>query len=223
MKLWTRILFCVVLAATIGSAVAQPQRQNRGQGSMAFQQALAAEEELANPLQLIFVKEVQRYLGLDLGQRNKLDNFHDKQANDLRQSQMQNRRNRAAVDDLVEQQKKDVQDKIDELLTKDQIADLTKLSRQLQGNRALFDAKLQKEVGITPDQSGQLLLLSGKRDQQIRELANSSNRRARGQDPAAALKKIDDDTNAAIGKMLTDDQKAALKQAFGRPFKPGGS
>jgi type II secretory pathway pseudopilin PulG len=74
------MILMVAIAGVAACAFAQPQqqgRQNRMQqmSGMMLQQALDNQAAQSDPLQLIYRKDVQRDLGLDLGQRNKLDGY----------------------------------------------------------------------------------------------------------------------------------------------------
>lgn len=200
----------------------QQQQQDRAQ-QMSANLVQSAVEELAaqsDPLQLIYRKDVQRYLKLELGQRNKLDNFHDKQLAELRQVRMQSRRNNGPVAEMEEKQRKDTQAKIDELLTDDQKARLKHLALQLQGESAVFLADIQKELSVTSDQLQQFNQIQANRNAKIAELqARGGFQPRRQQDVLDQVKQIQKEMNQGIAAVLTEDQTEKLKKLFGEPFK----
>ena len=201
----------------------QQQQTDRAQQMNANQVQVAVEQMAAqsDPLQLIYRKDVQRDLKLELGQRNKLDNFHDRQLADLRQARIQNRRNNAPLIEMEEKQRKDTQDKIDELLTDAQKARLKQIALQLQGESAVLMAAVQKELAVTPDQVQQFASLQAARDAKISALQNSDQMPRRGQNMADQVKQIQKELNEGIAAVLTEEQAQKLKKLFGDPFKAG--
>lgn len=226
-----RIAFAMAIAMCVASGLSfgqrQPnQRQNQRQqqrASMAMQSALDAIKAQSDPLQLIYRKDVQHDLGLDLGQRNKFDNLHDHQARDLQQTRVQNRRNPTAVTDLQKKQREETQGKIDELLTAAQKARLNEIVLQLQGNIVVLDPAMQKTLDITEEQKQSLAQIKEQRDSQIQQLqASVASGESVIQDIPTQLDQIKSQTDAAITEVLTGDQSEALKKLFGKPFKVGG-
>lgn len=225
-----RIAFAMAIAMCVASGLSfgqrQPNQQNQRQqqrASMAMQAALDALKAQSDPLQLIYRKDVQHDLGLDLGQRNKFDNLHDHQIRDLQQARMQNRRNPAAVTDLQKKQRQETQDKIDELLTAAQKARLNEIVLQLQGNIVVLGPAIQKALDITDEQKQSLAQIKDQREAQIQQLqASLASGESVIQDIPTQLDQIKAQTDSAITEVLTSEQSAALKKMFGKPFKVGG-
>ncbi len=226
-----RIAFAMALAMCVASGLSYGQRppnqrqQQRQQqrAAMAMQNALDALQAQSDPLQLIYRKDVQHDLGLDLGQRNKFDNLHDHQVKDLQQTRTQNRRNPSAVADLQKKQAEETKAKIDELLTAAQKDRLNQIVLQLKGNMILFEPEMQKKLGITDEQKQSLAQIKDQRETQIRELqASIASGESLIQDIGAQLDQIKQQTDSSIAEILTPEQTDALKKMVGKPFKAGG-
>ncbi|MFI5386620.1 MAG: hypothetical protein ACHQ50_10925 [Fimbriimonadales bacterium] len=225
-----RLAFATAIALCLASGLAVAQRQqNQGQnnrqqqraGAM-VQNALDAVSAQSDPLLLIFRKDVQHDLQMDLGQRNRFDNLHDRQALDLQQARTQNRRNRTAVTDLQAKQKKETQAKIDELLTDQQKTRLKQIVLQIQGNAALFSTDLQKRLGMTTDQIQQVKQIKADREQKITQLqADISQGNTTLQEATLQIQDILTEANSSLGELLTDEQADQLKKLQGPPFKAG--
>jgi hypothetical protein len=246
MKNSTLRLICAgILSLTFTGAFAQRQgRQQRQQQQQQQQQgtqndrstqmaatvvqtivdALAAQSD---PLKLIFRKDVQHDLGLELGPRNKLDHLHDRQVGEIQQLRIQQRQNRGrgenTLPQLEEAQRKETQAKIDELLTKDQKKRLDQIAVQLQGPAALLASDVQKQLEITEEQRLRISQIRVDRDQKIKELQEGiAQRTIRIQDLQLRLDQIQKESAAALKEMLTEDQQEKLQKLFGKPFKVGG-
>lgn len=190
-------------------------------GTAVLQNALDGLTAQADPLQLIYRKDVQRDLGLDLGQRNKLDNFHDEQAAAVRQARMSNPRNPAAVSDLLGKQRGDTQKKIDELLTAPQKDRLKQIGLQLQGNAAILNPEIQKQLDLSGDQLDRIRQIQSQREARIAELqANVSQGSVLPQDISILVPQIQTETDASYAAVLSPEQVEQLKKLLGRPFKP---
>lgn len=215
----------VAAFALTATGLAQPQRQNNRMQQMAgamVQSMLDAQTTQANPLVLIYRKDVQRDMGLDLGQRNKFDNLNDRQTREMQQTQIQNRRNPSAVSALRSEQAKQTQDKIDELLTKEQKARLNQISMQVRGNVVLLEPDMQTRLQITDEQKLQLSEIRGQRDQRIEQLRASAQTGGVGpQELRTEFQQIQTDIDKALFDVLTDDQADAYKKIVGKPFKAG--
>ena len=220
------IALSLALAACAGSANPALQRGQRGQGrqnrmaGMALQSALSALQEQSDPLQLVFRKDVQHDMQMDLGQRNKFDNLHDKQANELQQARLNNRRNPAAVNAVVASQKKETKAKVDELLTDKQKQRLNQIAMQLQGNAAIVLPAVQKQLNLTDEQKQRVNEIRAQREQQIAQLqAQVAQGSTVPQDVTVLLQQIQSDNNAAYGEVLTPEQQDQFKKLQGPAFK----
>ena len=223
--LLVRFVCVAILASSFTGAMAQRQNQNQdqnqnGRAGNVVRMMLEAQAAQSDPLQLIYRKDVQRDLGLDLGQRNKIDNFHDRQIKELQATRQQNRRNQAAVTEFQQKQKKEAQDKIDELITAGQKARLKQIALQLQGESGLYEPELQKQLGITEEQKLRLHEIRARRDAAMVELQDSMGRREiLPQDMPTRMQQLQKEMNTSISEALTPEQQEGLKKLFGKPFK----
>jgi hypothetical protein len=229
MKSIVRFAFAMVLALSVSAGLAfaqqptgrQNNRQQQRVGAL-VQSALDSIAAQSDPLQLIFRKDVQHDLAMDLGQRNKLDNLHDRQQGDLQQVRMMNRRNPTPVTELQAKQSKETQGKIDELLTAVQNDRLKQIALQLQGNAAILTPDLQKQLGMTNEQIQQAKAAKQLRDSQLLQLqSDAAQGSIVGQDLVAQVQQLQSDMNGALGEVLTAEQADHLKTLLGKPFKAG--
>ncbi len=115
-----------------------------------------------------------------------------------------------------EQQKKDLA----AILTPDQMKRLEEISIQMRGVGAVSDPEVQKALGLSSDQTTKIADL-----QKTQRDANASIRQKVGSqeisrdDATAATKKNTDTLTAELGKILTSEQSAKLKEMGGKPFK----
>ncbi len=225
---FVRLAFVIATLLCLGGfALAQPTtpRQNGRQQQRAaalIQGILDGAASQSDPTQLVFRKDVQHDLLLELAQRGTFDRLHDRQQADLQQARMQNRRNPVAVSDLQAQQKKETQAKIDELLTSRQKARLAEIAWQVQGNQALFATDLQKKLNLSDEQKTRITQIKAQRDQQIAEMqANASQGTVVFQEVSAQFEQVQSDTNGALSEVLTPEQSDQFKKLLGPPFKAG--
>ena len=187
-----------------------------------MQNALQAMEAQSDPLLLVFRKDVQLDLGMDLGQRNKFDNLHDRQVRELLQTRQQNRRNPGAVADFQAKQKRETQDKIDTLLTKEQRDRLNQIVLQLKGGATLLSPDVQKQLQLTGEQTQRIKQIQDERDTKVKQLQESIAQGAiRPQEIQTQMDQIQKETGVALNDVLTPEQQEQLQKLLGRPFKPG--
>lgn len=217
------LIFAVSLSPAQQRQRGNQNRQDRmGQaiGSMVEK----ATEDLAkasDPLEIIYRKDVQRDLKLDLGQRNKLDNLHAQQLRDIAAATARNRRNPKVLEEPQEKARKQTQEKIDELLTEAQKARLHQISLQLQGSSSLLMDDVQKKLGVTAAQKTQFEQIQEERDSKMVELRGQvATRQLRINELSGAIKKLNEQMNVSLEALLSDEQKATLKAMFGEKFKP---
>lgn len=220
------ILAALLIAVSVTPIFAQNQRQRNGQqrseqmAGTLVQNAMETLAQQSDPLEIIYRKDVQRDLKLDLGQRNKLDNLHSQQLKDISAAQARNRRNRTALEEPQEKARQQTQEKIDELLTQAQKDRLQQVSWQLMGNTTLFMDEIQKKLGVTSDQKQQLTQIQADRDQKVAQLQSEiASRQVRPNEVVSELKKINGATSETIAAVLSDDQKSALQKLYGENFK----
>jgi hypothetical protein len=217
----------VLIGALIPIAVAQPaQRQQNQQDRMQqmastlVQNAVEAMAAQSDPLQLIYRKDVQRDLKLELAVRNRFANLHDKQQNELNLARRQNRRNPANLVEAEEKQRQETQAKIDELLTESQKKRLSEIALQLQGESSVLQSGVQKAIEASPDQVQQFQEKLAERDAKIARLQLELQTRATQPNQVQIrVQEIQKELHEALAGLLTEQQNAKLKELFGAPFK----
>lgn len=123
---------------------------------------------------------------------------------------------RAQMEKRQAEQKKAVEG----ILTETQIKRLGEIKIQMQGNMAVMDPEVKKALDISEDQNSQIQAAMDDMRENMRPSEGGND----GGPPdfkqmQAQMKKMQDDMNAAIAKILTADQKAKLKTMGGKPFK----
>lgn len=223
-----RIAFASLLAFSFTSAFAQRRQGNQGNQNRQQQRAgtltqsvLDAMAAQSDPLQLIFRKDVQHDLQCDLGQRNKFDNLHDRQVAEVR-ALLQSPRGRTALADFQAKQRKETQDKMDELLTPGQKTRLKQIVMQMQGGTVLLTPEIQKQLGLTDEQTQRIKQVQYQRDTQVKQAQDSvANGEIRIQDLNLQLDRIQKETSTALKDVLSPEQLDAYEKLLGKPFKPG--
>ncbi len=105
------------------------------------------------------------------------------------------------------------------ILNEGQLKRLGEISIQLQGNRALTNADVQKSLGLSADQITKIKDLATK----IQEANRGLQEKVRSQEMTreesqAAMTKNNATMDAELAKVLTTDQAAKLKSIGGKPF-----
>jgi Spy/CpxP family protein refolding chaperone len=204
-------------AALVCGAMAQGGGQGRGRGMFGMQ---------GNALQLTGREDVQKDLALTDDEKAKLSELRDKaqqkrrdafqaardQAGDDREAMMKAMQTTMAK--LAEEDAKDIAG----ILTADQNKRLKEIRVQFVGVSIVSqDKEIQKDLGITDDQKAKFTELQTKQGAAMRELFQS----AQGDQAAMqeGMKKNQKIMEEEIGKILTADQKAKLKDMGGsKPF-----
>lgn len=105
------------------------------------------------------------------------------------------------------------------LLNDDQKKRLHELAIQRMGNGAALAPDVQKDLGITDDQKTKLKDLQDKQNTANQSLFEKvRNQEMTREEVQDAMKKNNDTFNVEVGKILTDAQKAKLKEMGGKPF-----
>lgn len=185
-----------------------------------------------NKLMLLQRNDVQTDLQLTADQKTKLSELQKKQRGQMRgpggpggpgdgggeppdPEQM-----RAEMEKRMKEQ--DAQ--VNAILTSDQQKRLKEIAIQLQGNSAILQEDVQKELGITDNQKDAIeAAMQAQRDQmdEMRENGGGPGEGGPGGDRQAmmaAMKKMQDSLNTELGKVLTTEQAAKLKAMGGKTF-----
>lgn len=122
--------------------------------------------------------------------------------------------------EAMQKRMEDMEKKAMAILNEDQQKRIKQIHLQLQGGRALFEEKLQKELKLTVDQRKGLLALEEKMD-----AANQAvfMRVQSGEIDRTEIRAIMENNNKILGeeaeKLLDEDQKKQLKEMKGPEFK----
>lgn len=105
---------------------------------------------------------------------------------------------------------------------------LKELAVQRMGNGVAANAEMQKELGMTDDQKAKIKDLQAKQQEANQAVMQKMrDGEIQREELQGIMQKNTDIYNAELGKILTDAQKAKIKEMGGKPFKfveqqPGG-
>ncbi len=212
-----KLLFGIAILAVALVANAQ-----RGQGFRGM---------MRGPMGSITRADVQAELKLTDDQKDKITNLTDFQQNmpkfqaamqeaglsrDDFQTEAGQKKMRAVMEKIQAQQKKD----IEAVLTPDQVKRWNEVSIQLDGNSAILQPEIAKALGITDDQKAKIQDLQKVQMDAMRSMGEKMrNQELTMEEFQAKRKKNDEVMDAELGKLLTDAQKAKLKEMGGKKFE----
>ena len=120
----------------------------------------------------------------------------------------------------MEKMQADMKKKIDAILTPDQVTRLAQINIQFYGNRVVTQKDVAKAVGLTDDQSKAVADLTKKQGDAMRGLFQKvQDGEMTMEDVQAKRKQNDEILETEIGKLLTEAQKAKLKEMGGKKFE----
>lgn len=106
------------------------------------------------------------------------------------------------------------------ILTKEQETRLHEINIQIQGNRAILNPAVQKELKITDEQKKQIADLQTKQQDAMRSVFEKmQNGEIERDQMREIMTKNSDAMNTELGKILTKEQADQLKKMGGAPFK----
>lgn len=250
MKLFnTRVVFAVAILAVAVLACAQGQGgQGQGRGGRGFGQGGRGGGN--NELTLAMRKDVQTDLGVSEDQKKKLEELQTKlrpargqrgqggqagaggaggQGGNGGQAGAGGQRGQGgqggnfdpeAMRKRMEEQRAATRKALSEVLSADQMKRLGEISIQLQGNRAVLNAEVQKSLGVTDEQKAKITELQTKMQEANRALMQKVRDQELSQEDAQKSmqnnnKAMDDE----LAKLLNATQNAKLKEMGGKPFK----
>lgn len=211
-----KIILSIAIVGIVGSAFAQGGGQGRrgGFGMMGRGGGGVA--------QLLQREEVQTELKLTDDQKTKLSGLQQKMMDKMREMFQGGGGERPDPEKMREMMTKameDVQKEVDTILTPEQGKRLKELSVQRAGNSAVLNPATAKEIGLTEEQSTKIKALQAKQQEAntaIMEKARSGElERDQIMEKMQANTKVFDEE---LAKILTDAQKAKLKELAGKPF-----
>ena len=247
MKLFnTRVVFAVAILAVTVLACAQGQGgQGQGRGGRGFGQGGRGGGN--NELTLAMRKDVQTDLGVSEDQKKKLEELQTKlrpargqrgqggqagaggQGGNGGQAGAGGQRGQGgqggnfdpeAMRKRMEEQRAATRKALSEVLSADQMKRLGEISIQLQGNRAVLNAEVQKSLGVTDEQKAKITELQTKMQEANRALMQKVRDQELSQEDAQKSmqnnnKAMDDE----LAKVLNATQNSKLKELGGKPFK----
>jgi len=208
-----------LLVAAMTAAMAQGGGGGRGQGrgmGGRFGQG---------PAQLITRADVQRDLGISDDVKSKLASLSEK-LNEDRRAMMQDLMGGGGPPDQAEMQKAmekfnaKAKEEIAKVLNADQMKRLDEIGIQLQGNRAILLPAVQKALGLSDDVIAKAKDLAAKQQEANRAIFEKvGNGEMTREESQAAQQKNTTALGDELGKLLSADQAAKLKEMGGKPFK----
>lgn len=170
--------------------------------------------------------DVQTDAGVTAEQKGKIEALQAA-IQEARRAQMEEMRNSGgggapdfeAMRAQMEKQQVENEKKLAEILKPEQMLRLKEIRVQLQGNRAILDASVQKSLKMTPEQLGKIKTLqdnlNAANQSLFEEMRNGGDRDSLRE----RMTKNNDTFNAELGKILTSTQTDELKKMGGKPFK----
>lgn len=170
--------------------------------------------------QLVNRTDVQADLKVTADQKKKLEEAQAKAREEMQALRGQG--DPQAMREAMEKMRASQDAKLKEILTPEQHKRLKEISIQLQGNRAILDADVQKELGFTADQKSRVQRLQERQMDEMRNLMEDMRGGGGGGDRTAMqqqMQKFNENFNTELGKILTPEQATKLKEMGGAPFK----
>ncbi|MFQ3586845.1 MAG: hypothetical protein SNJ76_04165 [Fimbriimonadaceae bacterium] len=213
------ILAVAIVAALTAGAVAQP---GQGRGGFGGRGGMMMGGGLQNDTMLLMRSDVQAELKLTADQRTRLEQMQER----MRQQMMERMQSggmmgdREAMQAEFRRMQEETTRQVNSILTADQQKRLKEISIQMAGARAVMREDVAKELGITADQKTRLDRLQEAQraaNQSIMEkMRNGELDREQGQ---ASMERNRVTLDAEIMKILTEAQRAKLKEMGGAPFQ----
>lgn len=175
------------------------------------------------PMGLLRRHDVQKDLVLTDDQKSKIDSIQEDSRSSMRelfQSQMSEGGGRPDFEKMrpeMEKIQNASQDKIKAVLTPEQYTRLKQIFIQMDGVRSAQNEDVQKDLGVTDAQKAQIKDLQDKQMKAMRAAFEGGERPSR-EEMQEMRKKMTEVMETELGKILTDAQKAKLKELGGKPF-----
>lgn len=206
----------VILIALL--AVTAFAQRGQGQGGMRFGAGMQN-----SGIFLLMRADVQRDLELSSEQKSKLDAIQQESMEQMRTMFEEMRNSGGGFESMRETMEKfqaEVTKKAHAVLNDQQRKRLKEIEVQLQGNRAILNPEIQKDLGLTDAQKAKIKSLQDNLNaanqalmQDVRDgLIDMQSVRERMENNNKVL-------DTELGKVLTEEQAAKLKAMAGKPFK----
>jgi hypothetical protein len=169
-------------------------------------------DEVTVQLLLLRQKSVQDELKLAPDLVKKIVDFTDKEAEAYAKAQASGEDERKKKEDALESDNKKF---IEDNLSADQRKRLTQITLQVTGLEQLNKPEVVKALNLTDDQQKKFKDLQEKGRKAFEELLDPKNKEGRNE----KLAKLREEERKQIEAILSDDQKAKVKEYVGEPFK----
>ncbi|MBX3110698.1 MAG: hypothetical protein KF857_01710 [Fimbriimonadaceae bacterium] len=167
-------------------------------------------------------EDVQKDLKLTTEQKTKLDEIQQAQREKMREM-FQNGgggTDRQAMMEAMQKMQKENDEAVNKVLTADQQKRLKQIGIQLAGDRAILDPEVQKELGMTAEQTDKIKKLQSDQMTANQELMRKMRDQEIDRDQFQGLmEKNNKALNDEIAKIMTEEQKAKLKELAGPKFE----
>jgi hypothetical protein len=181
-----------------------------------------------NPIMLLQREDVQEDLGLNDDQKGKLTDIQSGMRDRFMKiftesgvsfEEMRTPEGRKKMEPMMAKVQADLKNEIDGILTPAQSKRLMEIFIQMEGNKAVNNADVAKEVKLTDEQKAGIKKLQEKVQEAMRGLGEMMRNGELDRDGMMEkMKKNNEVLDSEIGKLLTDAQKAKLKEMGGKAF-----
>lgn len=212
-----KIILTLAIVGIVGSAFAQGGGGQRRGGMFGMMGRGGG-----SPVMLLQREDVQGELKLTDEQKTKLSELQTKMMEKMREMFTGGGGGRPDPDKMREVMTKaseEAQKEVDTVLNADQKKRLKELAVQRAGNSAVLNPETAKEVGITEEQKAKIKALEDMQQQANQALMEKMRNQELDRDQFR--EKMETNTKAfdtELAKILTDAQKAKLKEMSGKPF-----
>lgn len=184
-----------------------------------------------SPLMLLGREDVKKDLALTDDQSEKLTQYTDQrqmmqrgmkiiQESGIDMQELRTEEGRKKLAPILEKMQADIKKEIEAILTPAQTKRLAEINIQFYGNRSVMQKDVAKAVGLTEDQNKKIEALQKAQGEAMMGLFQKMrDGELTQEDVADKRKKNDEILDAEIGKLLTEPQKAKLKEMGGKKFE----
>ncbi len=208
-----KLVVIVAVAALVGSAMAQGGGGGRGQ------RGGGRGGNPNSPMSLINRADVQKDLGITEDQKTKLTEIRTNSRQKMTDARTAAGDDQAAMRAAMTKVNEEVTKEQLAVLTADQQKRLTEIFIQVRGTQAVLNADIQKALEVTDDQKTKIADLLKRQQQANQEI--QAKVRDQSIDQAEARTEMQKNTKVLgeeVDKVLTDAQKAKLKEMEGKKF-----
>lgn len=216
-----RLVTFVAIAALLATA-ALSMAQGGGGGRGGFGQGRFGMGGMMTDMMLLGRKDVQTDIKFTEDQQKQIHALQERQREEM-QGMFQGGGgggDREAMMKAMQDMQKKYQAEVDKITTADQKKRLKEIRIQLAGSRGALQPDVQKDLGLTPEQVSKLAELQRKQQEANQALMQKVRDGEIERDQLQELRQKNDKAlEDEIAKVLTDANKAKLKELAGAPFK----